>query len=72
MVNLWQGFIGGNLANIGDVIECGSVTQFEVLRVKKCKATNDWLYTLRNTRSKKIINYVPEIELSKINGVDLL
>ena len=72
MGKIWQGFIGNNLANIGDIIECGSITEFEVLRVKKCKVTNDWLYTLRNTRSKNIIDYVSEIELSRVNGVDLL
>ena len=72
MGNLWQGFMGDNLANIGDVIECGSITEFEVLKVKKCKVINDWLYTLRNTRSKKVTDCVPEVELTKVNGVDLL
>ena len=71
MSKIWKGVVGDNLAGIGDTVEVASVTEFNVKSVKKCRVTNEWLYTLENTKSKQIKSYVPEIELSKINGVTL-
>jgi hypothetical protein len=70
--NIWQGLIGNNLANIDDTVEVASTTEFKVIGVKKCRVTKEWLYTLKNTKSKKVTDCVPEIELSKVNGVSLL
>ena len=69
--NIWEGLVGDNLADVGDTVELASVTEFKVKSVRKCRFTNVWLYTLVNTKSKQIKGYVPEIELSKINGVTL-
>lgn len=72
MSNIWQGLIGDNLADINDIVELASTTEFKVVSVKKCRLTKEWLYTLKNTRSKKVTDCVPEVELTKVNGVDLL
>ena len=71
MSNVWEGFVGDNLADVGDTVEVASVTEFNVKSVKKCRVTNEWIYTLENMKSKQIKGHVPEIELSKINGVAL-
>lgn len=68
MSNIWQGFVGDNLAVIGDVIEVASITEFRVLQVSRCRVTSDWLYKIENVKSKKVTNQVQEINLSKING----
>ena len=69
MSNIWQGFVGDNLAVIGDVIEAASITEFRVLQVSRCRVTSDWLYKIENVKSKKVTSQVQEINLSKINGV---
>lgn len=69
MSNIWQGFVGDNLAVIGDVIEVASITEFRVLQVSRCRVTSDRLYKIENVKSKKVTNQVQEINLSKINGV---
>ena len=69
MSNIWQGFVGDNLAVIGDVIEVASITEFRVLQVSRCRVTSDWIYKIENVKSKKVTNQVQEINLSKINGV---
>ncbi len=71
MSNVWEGFVGDNLADIGDTVEAASVTEFKVKDVKRCRVTNEWLYTLENIKNKQIKGHVPEVELSKINGVTL-
>jgi len=71
MSNIWQGVVDDNLAQVGDIVECASVTEFKVKDVKKCRITKEWLYSLENTKNKKVQNYIPEIELSKVNGVEL-
>ena len=63
--------IDGNLAQIGDIVECASITEFKVNRVKRCRVTKEWLYSLENTKSKMVKTHIPEANLSKINGVVL-
>jgi hypothetical protein len=72
MSNVWEGFVGDNLADVNDIVEAASVTEFKVKNIRKCRVTREWLYSLENIKSKKVTDCVPESELSKVNGVRLL
>lgn len=70
MSDIWQGLIGDNLASVGDIVECASVTEFEVVSVIR-SLSDGWLYTLKNTVNKNLIAGVNELDIDKINGIKI-
>tara|TARA_R110000868_G_scaffold210375_1_gene460377 strand:- start:14486 stop:14701 length:216 start_codon:yes stop_codon:yes gene_type:complete len=71
MSSVWQGLIGSNLAKVGDIVECASISEFEVISFKRAVLSDEWVYSLKNKANNNTVSGVCESELDKINGVKI-